>query len=818
MKLRKQWLMKAAFLAMPMIVGAQQEKKGLPGIHDFIKAGNRSYYGMFNLYVQEGRYLAEIPDRLLERDILTSITIIRGSAQRRRNPAMRFGFAGDAVNERVIRFRKAGDKRLEVTTPVFSQVSDSSNLYYHVWKSGMQPAYLSFEIKARTDSSNLVDLTDLLDDDNDLISLNGAKDELKLGAFEPEKSKIIGVSAFENNLVFRTQKSYGAAPNTGAPSSPGEMPSEAPEEKLPPHSTLWEIGSSWYLLPEKPMVPRLADKRVGYFVTVQKNYDKNPDEVALVALANRWRIEPRKEDLPRYLRGELVEPEKPIVFYVDRNMPSYLIPYVIKGVNAWQSSFEKIGFKNAIMAKLAPAPAEDSLYSMEDARYSFISYKPSEVANAYGPQLVDPRSGEILSSHIAVFHNVLELLQRWYFSMCSATDTAARHLPVNRELAGKMLQNVITHEVGHTIGLRHDFSGSSSYSIDSIRKPAYVRAHGFGPSIMDYMRFNHVAQPEDGMTQDDLFPRIGIYDDYAIAWGYRYNATSQNPYTESKQLEQWVSEQRNDNRCIYQDESNHNDPRVQSEDVGDNSMKASRLGIANLKRTMQHLEDWADNGNDDDYTSLRSLYRAVEGRYYTYMGHVLRNIGGTFTDISLRSERKENFIPLSRAQQQEAVDYMCEFLLKEPTWMYPAHIISKTRFSFQQEVAGPFDELVGKLVSRYFFIDRNNTLAGDTGYNSKLFLQQLHKTVFSNVRNGQPISKYDRFIQASFVNKLLMHAGNRAVPDYINMEMIGILNNIAAATRAGSAINKDNLSAAHLRGLADLIDIWKTGNKKAYQK
>ncbi|RXK87070.1 zinc-dependent metalloprotease [Filimonas effusa] len=817
MKLRKQWLIKAALFAMPAIAGAQQEKKGIPDMRDIIKANHNSYYGMFNLYVQEGRYLAEIPDRLLGRDILTSITIIKGSAQRQRNPAQRFGFAGDAMNDRVIRFRKAGGDRIEITTPVFSQATDSTNLYYHVWKSGLLPAYLSFDIKAHTDSSSLIDLTDLLDDDNDLISLNGAKDDLKLGSFEPEKSKIIGVNAFENNLVFRTQKSYGAASNTGA-ASPGEEASSAPQKKQPPHSTRWEIGASWYLLPETPMTPRLADKRVGYFTTVQKNYDKNPNEVAMVAVANRWRIEPRKEDIPKYLRGELVEPQKPIVFYVDRNMPSYLIPYVIKGVNAWQSSFEKIGFKNAILARLAPTPAEDSLYSMEDARYSYISYKPSEMANAYGPQLVDPRSGEILSSHIAVFHNILELLQRWYFSMCSATDTAARNLPMNKALAGKMLQNVITHEVGHTIGLRHDFAGSNSYDIDSIRNPAYVRQHGFGPSVMDYMRFNYVAQPGDGMTQDDLFPRIGVYDDYAIAWGYRYNTTPTNPYQESKELEQWVSEQRKDHRCFYLDESTIGDPRVQSEDVGNNSMKASRLGIANLKRTMQHLEEWADNTTEDDYATLRSMYRAVEGRYYTYLGHVLKNIGGDSIDVALRAEQKDNFIPVSKALQQEAVNYICEFMLKEPTWMYPADILTKTRFNFARDVAGPYDDLMGRLLSRYYFINRNNAVAGSADYQPKQFLQQLYTTIFGNIRNGQPISQYDRFIQSSFTNKLLTHAGSRAVPDPINRELIKMLENASAAARAGAAINKDHLSAAHLRGLADLIEMWKTGTRKAYQK
>jgi hypothetical protein len=811
MILKQKWLLYAVLLAAPVTVWAQQQKE-VPAVRAIIKSNSRVLKGMFTMYVQDGRYLAEIPDRLLGRDILTSITIIKGSAQRKRNPALRFGFAGDAVNDRVIRFRKAEGSRMEITTPVFSQASDSSNMYYQVLKAGLLPAYLSFEIKAATDSTSLIDLTGLLETDNDLLSLSGAKDDLQLGGFEPEKSKILGVSCFENNIVFRTQKSYGEAPPAG-PSQPG-----MPAEKNNSNPTIWEVGASWYLLPEQPMTRRLADKRVGYFVTVQKNYDKNPQRVELVALANRWRIEPKPEDLQQYLRGELVEPAKPIVFYVDPNMPAYLVPYVISGVNAWQSSFEKIGFKNAILAKLAPAATEDSLYSMEDARYSYISYKPSEVANAYGPQLVDPRSGEILSSHVAVFHNVLELLQRWYFSMCAATDTAARHLPFSKELAGKMLKNVITHEVGHTLGLRHDFTGSSSYAVDSIRKPAYVRAHGFGPSVMDYMRFNYVAQPEDGMTEEDLFPKIGVYDDYAIAWGYRYNAAAQNPYQESEVLAKWVSEQRKDARCFYLEEGNLLDLRVQSEDVGNNSMKANRLGIENLKRTMQHLEEWVSNSEDENYALLRSMYRAIEGRYYTYLGHVLRNIGGAFTDVALRSEQKSNYVPAGKAHQQEAVAFMCEFLLKEPAWLHPPDIIAKTHFDFYSDVVEPYSDLVGRLVSRYFFIDRNMVLGGDTCYSPVTFISDLHQAIFGHFKNDKPISQYDRFIQATFVNKMLLHAGSRAVPDYVNMEMIKCLDSIAAVARSGAAINKDQLSVAHLRGLADLIDIWKTGTKNAYLK
>ncbi|BAV05379.1 protein of unknown function [Filimonas lacunae] len=810
--IRKKWLLITALLSVPVFVQAQGEK-AMPAVKDFVKAGSKAYKGMFNVYVQDGKYFVEVPDRLMERDILTSITIIRGSAQRKRNPNMRFGFAGDAVNDRVIRFRKAAGHRLEITTPVFTQATDSSNIYYKILKAGLLPAYLSFPVKAATDTSSLIDLTELLEADSDLLSLKGAKDELKLGSYEPEKSKVLGVSCFEGNIVFRTLKSYAEAPATSGDAPPGQPPAEKPVN----NPTMWEVGASWFLLPEKPMRARLSDARVGYFATVLYNYDKNPQQVELAAIANRWRLEPKPEDVQKYLRGELVEPVKPIVFYVDRNMPAYLIPYVISGVNAWQRSFEKVGFKNAIIGKLAPTRAEDSLFSMEDARYSFISYKPSEMANAYGPEVVDPRSGEILSSHIAVFHNVLNLLQRWYFSMCAAVDTGAHNVPMQQDVIGKMMKNVITHEVGHTIGLRHDFAGSSTYSIDSIRKPEYVRAHGFGPSVMDYMRFNYVAQPEDGMQQDDLFPGVGVYDDFAIEWGYRYLPEYASTNAEAAYLKQWVSGKRKDPRMFYMDEGNLYDPRVQSEDVGDNSMKASRLGIQNLKRTMANLESWV-NDKEQDYTQLRSMHRAVEGRYYNYMQHVMRNIGGAFNDQALRSENRLNFVAVGRAQQKEAVAYLKEFLLKEQPWLYPVGLKAKTGFDFYTDIAGPYEDLIGRLFSRYYFIDFNKKETGDSSYTTHEFFNELYAAIYGKVKDGKPVSEFDRFVQGAFVNSVLRHANNIAVPFDVSVQINQLLDAIAATTRAAAATNKHMLTAAHYRAIADLITIFKQGSREGMLK
>jgi len=805
-------LLCSLFLAAASLSIQAQPEKVIPKISTFIKPGAKQYKGMFNIYVQDDKYLVEVPDQLLERDILTNITIIQGSAQRKRNAEMRFGYAGDAVGDQVIRFRKGLNGKIELVMPAFVKASDSSNIYFNALKADLVPGLLALDVIATGNSSSLIDVTTLFAGDNDLFSLKIAKDELRLGSFEAEKSKILGVSCFENNIVFRSLKSYG----------PGVPPESDPEEtgtkpkKLEANPTLWEVGSSWFLLPEIPMTPRYGDKRIGYFLTTLNNYDKNPQRVESVPMANRWRLVPKAGETEKYLKGELVEPQKPIVFYIDRNMPLYLVPFITKGVNAWQEAFEKIGFKNAIVAKLAPTVEEDPSFSMEDARYSYISYKPSAMANAYGPQVVDPRSGEILSSHVALFHGILDLLQSWYFSMCAATNPQARKFPFDQDLMGSLITNVITHEVGHTLGLRHNFAGSSSYSTDSIRNKAYVQKNSFGPSIMDYMRFNYAAQPQDEMAPADLLPKIGVYDEYAIDWGYRYYPEFKNSFAESKYLSSWVSMKRKDPKFFYLDEGNPLDPRIQAEDVGDNNMKANRLGVENLKLTMANLEKWTA-GDDENYTVLRSMYRAIKARYYNYLIHVVKNVAGVNSDDALRTENKNNYSPVSLVQQKEAMAYLTDYLFNEPTWLYPENIKTKTGFNFTTDVEKSYGNLFGKLIAKYAQLSKNGSILGDSTYTVKGYLSDLQQAAFSKIKDGKPISEYDRFMQRTFVNKLLADADNRSnLANDVILEMKRILALTAQQALAAATINEDVISKSHLISIAHAIDVWRTGKKDSF--
>ncbi|WP_367868355.1 zinc-dependent metalloprotease [Pedobacter sp. WC2423] len=801
-------------LVLPSQYLHAQSAQAIPQISKYIKPGAKTFKGMFNIYVQDDKYLVEIPDQLLGREILTSVTIISGSAQRKRNPGMRFGFAGDAVNDRVIRFKKGINGKMNLVAPDFIQATDTSNKYYNSIKANLVPTLLAFDIIAVGNASSLIDITSLFAGDSDLFSLKGAAAELKLGEFEAAKSRILGVSSFENNVVFRSIKSYSEA--AASPPAQVEAPRpDAPAKAEETNPTMWEVGASWFLLPQLPMQLRYADKRIGYFVTRLTSYDKNPEKIEDLAIANRWRMEPKAEDLQKFNNGELVEPAKPIVFYIDRNTPAYLIPYMIEGVNAWRKSFEKIGFKNAITGKLAPTLKEDPDYSMEDARYSYISYKPSEVANAYGPQVVDPRSGEILTSHVAVFHNILELLQRWYFSMCAATDPGARKIPMSKDLMGALVKNVITHEVGHTLGLRHNFAGSSSYPVDSIRNRDFIRKNSFGPSVMDYMRFNYAAQPEDKMTPVDLLPVIGVYDNYAIEWGYKY-MPEKDPKTTAEYLTKWVSEKRKDPKFFYLEESDAFDPRVQSEDIGDNNMKANALGVENLKRTMANLNQWGD-GPDQDYSTLRSMYRAVEGRYFQYLQHVVKNIGGVNSDNALRTENKSNYNPVSDTQQKEAVAYLKKYMLTEPEWLYPANIGAKTKFNFNTDVEDTYSDLLGRLMAKYNQLATIENITGKSDYAPGEFLAELQQFIFRDIENGKPISRYNRMLQRAYLNKILLHVDN---PSNFGNNIGLIMNKqmllIQQQAKAGAAKQSDFITKSHLVSIANMIAVWHSGKNDAY--
>ena len=783
--------------------GRAENRASFPGdkvvtIDEFIRKDTPKDVGFFNVYIQDGRYYLEVPDDMLRRDILVAVTIIKGTAQKERSRDARFGYGGDSVFDRMIRFIKNRD-RIEIVSPQVFHLGDSTGLYVDYYQNQDFPAIASFEVKARSGDSYLVDITDLFLSDSDLFALKGAKESLKLGGYQQGQSYALDVKAFPENINFRSIRSYGLAGEV----KKGEFP-----------STLWEVGSSWYLLPEKPMVQRVFDERVGYFAFALDGMVKRGNWMDKTMIATRWRLEPRPEDVEKYLRGELVEPVKPIVFYIDRATPEFLVPYFIQAVNVWQGAFEKVGFKNAIYGKLAPTPEEDPDYCEGDIRYPLVSYKASPIANAYGPMVFDPRSGEIITSHIAIFHSVLELIQRWYFVMCGAVDPRAREYPLSQEVMGELAATVLTHEVGHTLGLRHHFMGSTAYPVDSLRSKSFIRAHGLGTSIMDYQRFNYVAQPGDGLEPRDLLPRIGMYDEFAIEWGYRYFPEAGNLKRDNEKLRAWVDERRQDPKLFYIEEMTYGDPRVQSEDSGDDVIKANRLGMNNLKYIMAHLEEWTD-GNDPYYYVLRKRYLSVLSQYQNYIEHVLRYVGGRYSDNPTREEEFMLNQPVLREKEEEAWAFLEEYLCKEQDWLFVAEVMEKTgvksEFYEQEEALGKLT----KLLLRYSALHKNRQLS-EEGFTADELLNRLYSTIFEAKGRDGKLSQYDQALQNGLLQNLVINVENPYnLSNGVGVAMHRVISKIKQHVRAATEGCPDALTASHYKTLYNFITLWEKGRNKA---
>ena len=806
-------ILSAMLVPAPMISRGQDagRQEALPQLSAYIKSGAQLFEGMCNIYVQEGRYLMEIPNALNGRDVLAAITIVKGSAQKERGADKRYGFSGDAVFETVFQFKKSDDgKRMTFVQPYFLNAKDSTTPFYRPLTKNILPVMHSFDVKAVSANAVLIDITDLYNSDTELFSLRGAKDELGIGDMQKDRSYVTGVKTFPGNINFRSVRSYG--PGAPSPSGQGSMMPGTPPGRKPLDASIWEVGASWILLPENPMPQRFFDKRVGYFTKGIRDLDNYPDNPRFVQLATRWNLKPKPQDIQKYLAGELVEPEKPILFYIDRDLPAYLMPYFIDGVNEWAKAFEQAGFKNAISAKPEP-PETDSSYFIEDVRYSYISYKPSQVPNAYGPMVCDPRSGEIISSRVAVFHNIMDLVSRWYFTMCATIDPAARQFPMNKELVGKLLRNVITHEVGHALGLRHNFAGSSCYNTDSIRNPEFVKRNGFGASVMDYMRYNYVVQPEDKMPVELLLPDIGIYDRFAIEWGYRYLPQFNSPRQEADSLVKWVTAKRKDPRLIFGSESELYDPRIQSEDVGHNAAKAGRLGMQNLKLIMKNFDSWMKEMKADDLYYTQQ-YRSMVGRYHTYLGHVERMIGAHYNNQdALPQEGMKPFEPASIQDQLDALAFLEEYLMDYPEWLFPPSVMKKAGFSFDEDGMTPFATGLGKLFFSFSQINQNYLVSSQKNIDPMDFIRRLSGKVFDDIGNGQPVNAFRRIQQRTMLVNLITSAESKNnYSNDISLQLTLLVNNIQEQIKKAIPSTSDMLTRAHLQSLSDMVSIWKTGS------
>lgn len=443
------------------------------------------------------------------------------------------------------------------------------------------------------------------------------------------------------------------------------------------------MNQSMIVLPDEPMQPRLADRRVGHFSVEQYNYGMDKQKAFQKELITRWRLEPRDE--AAYARGELVAPKKPIVYYLDPATPEKWRPYLKQGIEDWQVAFEKAGFKNAIIAKDPPSQEEDPEFSPEDVRYSVIRYITTPIQNAQGPHVHDPRSGEILESDILWYHNIMNLLRNWFLVQTAAANPEARMVQFDDELMGQLICFVAAHEVGHTLGLPHNWGSSYAYPVDSLRAPSFTDSHGTAPSIMDYARFNYIAQPGDGVT--NFFPAIGEYDIWSIQWGYSYFLENDSPDEDKKTLDVWVEERADDPAYFYGQQSSYKvDPRSQNEDLGNDAVKAGKYGLANLKRIMPQLIDWTYRENET-YDELEELYGQVLSQWYRYMGHVTKNVGGVYENHKTYDQEGAVYETVSLQIQKKSMDFLLNHAFQTPEWMLESDILTRI------EHAGALDRI-----------------------------------------------------------------------------------------------------------------------------
>ncbi|MBE7174272.1 MAG: zinc-dependent metalloprotease [Williamsia sp.] len=713
--------------------------------------------GLFTVHFVDDKYYFEVPDSVLGREILIVNRISKSAAVSR--PGDRTVYAGDQIGKNVISFEKSQNNKLFLRSISYEEnARDSAGMFQSLRNSSLQPIVAAFDIKAYANDSvtrakgSVIDVTDYLMGDNDVLFFDPRYKRLMgLNQYQRDNSYVVGINSFQDNVEVKTVKTYMRTPTA----APGQAASPLAAFSASGTPSTYELNSSMVLLPKVPMRPRYFDQRVGYFTTEYVDFDENPQGIQRVEMITRWRLEPKPEDVEKYMKGELVEPIKQIVYYIDPSTPRKWVPFLIQGVNDWNVAFEKAGFKNAITAKVAPL--KDSTWSIEGANHSAIVYKPSAVENASGPHVSDPRTGEILETHINWYHNVMNLLRDWYFIQAAAVDPRARTTHFSDSLMGQLIRFVSSHEVGHTLGLRHNWGSSSTVPVENLRNKAWVEANGHTPSIMDYARFNYVAQPEDNISEKGLFPRIGDYDKWAIEWGYRWFPEAKTPQAEVPILNKLTTEKLKNKRYMFGTEEDANDPREQNEDLGDDAMKASAYGIKNLQRILAKLPEWTREPNKD-YSSLEELYGQLTGQFGRYMGHVSRNIGGIMTTPKTIEQPGMVVEFVTKAKQKEAMAFLQDQLFKTPKWMISPQINNLIDNSSPLTVISRAQEpTLTRLLSNNTFEKLLRFEAEEAGnaYTASEMVTDLKKGIWSELAARQPIDIYRRNLQKSFVEKLI---------------------------------------------------------------
>lgn len=696
---------------------------------DLLKKGGTELKGLFTVRHIEDKWYFEVPDSLLGRYFL-AVTRLTATPQN-------FGkYAGEMMNEATVYFEKRDEKTMLLRVYVLSQLADEKdNISRTLKASTVDPIVASFKIIGPNKDAkrSLIEVTKLFKSENKVMSFaEFFSKRLKLGGLQSDRTFIDTLKVYPINVEIATTRTYSSSGLNMAAAQTGAV-------------TLG-LNTSFVMLPKIPMRKRLWDERVGYFTDRVTYFNDNQHKTDREQFIGRFRLVPKY--VQRYRRGELVEPVKPIIFYIDPATPKKWVPYLIKGVNDWQVAFEAAGFKKAIIGKEWPKDRPDM--SVDDARYNVIRYLPAEIENAYGPHVVDPRSGETIESHICWYHNVMNLLTKWYMTQCGPLDKRAQKMPFDDKLMGELIRFVSSHEVGHTLGLRHNMGASHATPVEKLRDKAWVEKHGHTVSIMDYARFNYVAQPQDGISSKGLFPRINDYDKWAIKWGYQYRPEFKDEFAERKALRAETTKVlKNNPRLWFSGEGRDEDPRSQTEDLGDNNVKASDYGILNLQRVMANLPKWTKQP-DSQFDNLTEMHESVRDQFRRYTNHVLKNVGGRYLN-NLPGSKPYEVAPAER--QKEAVDFLARQLFDAPLWLYPDNITSITGDNAVARISSDQNRVLNSLLSLDVLTKiYNDSFDRSSAYQLPDYLDDVYRAVWKPLTTEQNIKNTTRrTLERSFV-------------------------------------------------------------------